>query len=870
MLGFTVPGLVSNLLPQYSNPESTGTPRWVIPTVAPANRQSRFDMQEELRLVASGFESSVSRLRSESAMSDRGIRPTNIAVALPFLLIEGIRFEGDRDAARAMSLGNAFATAHFLSQDGLLDGTTSARPRALGFCDRCLAEFVRLYGELLPRESDFWQHYDRFMDEYFSSLEWELSIHHGDGGVKAVGDDELDRTLLLLGRKMSPLKVTAAAVATLGGRPDLLPGMERLIEEYHAGYQLADDLVDLREDLEAHRPSATAWMLLRWSGRTELPEELSARGLMRMAVESGALKRVTGTMESCYARALSTAEELPCPELAEFLGTVLHDTAFGNARMTRRLSLEARAARTDQRSCSDPNAPEPHGSVARAIVAARELHTFDVAEKEFAFDPASGFFFEADAVARDTIRWLRRRAPEAERAVLELNHGAASIRTGISEVAGLAPDAKPRGDGGQAGPIEISIKSLALNVSNACNLSCTYCYLGAATASRRGNRNSEERLAGDTMSEDVAFRAVDVLMRESFGEPEVSIVFFGGEPLLATEMLRPVVRYARERAAEVGRQIHFHMTTNGTLLRSSTAKLLAELGIDCLVSMDGCEKDHDANRCFPNGEGSYAHIARNLAELPPDFDVGVRATITESSGALTALVEHLTGLGFSMVHLAPVSGTSMGKEFALRLCSEFEALAESERDALLNGSRPSVSSFTEPMALLAGGFRRSSPCGAGARYLSVATDGTLYLCHRFAGDSRFAVGHVAGGIDRGAITSLLRRLRAASSACRDCWARDLCGGPCYHDLETMPEESVGHDAVRCSVRKRIIELSMWLYAELPEEQRKRLRGRARRESRREGKVGDRPRVETSGKTTVREGGDGVEAHEAGERHQGGG
>ena len=133
----------------------------------------------------------------------------------------------------------------------------------------------------------------------------------------------------------------------------------------------------------------------------------------------------------------------------------------------------------------------------------------------------------------------------------------------------------------------------------------------------------------------------------------------------------------------------------------------------------------------------------------------------------------------------------------------------------------------------------------------ILADGTLYLCHRFAGDGHFAVGHVAGGIDREAITSLLGRLRAASSACLNCWARDLCGGPCHHDLETMPEESVGYDAVRCSVRRRIIELSMWLYAELPEELRRHLRGRSRGEAHREGKVEDRPRVKGSGEAMVR-------------------
>ncbi len=785
-------------------------------------------------------------------MPDKGIRSTNIAVTLPFLLIEGIRFEGDRNAARAMSLGNAFATAHFLSQDEFLDGTRGVDPRALGFCDSCLCEFVRLYTELFPRESEFWQHYERFMDEYFLSLEWELSIHDEDGGFGAVGDDELNRTLLLLGRKMSPLKVTAAAVATLGGRPDLLPAMERLIEEYHAGYQLADDLVDLGEDLAAGRPSATVWMLLRWSGCKELPRKLSARGLLRMAAESGALERVTGTMELCYSQARSTAENFPCPQLAEFLSTALRDATLGNARMTRRLSLEAQAVASSSGHGKTRNGQESPDLLTRAILAGYELHTFSVDGKAFAFDPASGFFFEADAVAADTISWLRRRALVTERAVLELNHGAVSVQSAISEVAGLAPGGKPWRSGKQVAEIKISIKSLALNVSNACNLSCSYCYLGAMAASDTGGGCRTENRTCETMSEEVAFRAIDLLIRESFGEPEISIIFFGGEPLLATDMLRPVVRYARERAAEVGRKIRFHMTTNGTLLTSITAELLAELGIDVMVSMDGCEKDHDANRRFRNGKGSYADIVHNLTELPPGFNVGVRATVTESSEPLTELVAHLAGLGFSTVHLAPVSGPSMSREFAERLCSEFEGLAEAERDLLLSGSRPSVSSFTEPIVLLARGSRRDSPCGAGARYLSVATDGTLYLCHRFAGDDRFAVGHVAGGIDRRAITSLLKKLRAASSACLDCWARDLCGGPCHHDLDTMPEEASGHDAVRCIVRRRIIELSMWLYAGLSEGQKRRLRGRARSGADDAAGVRDCPPGGADGEVSVRD------------------
>jgi uncharacterized protein len=301
-------------------------------------------------------------------------------------------------------------------------------------------------------------------------------------------------------------------------------------------------------------------------------------------------------------------------------------------------------------------------------------------------------------------------------------------------------------------------------------------------------------------------------------------------------------RYARDRAESLGAETSFHMTTNGTLLTPDVAAMLHELGVRVLVSVDGHEDYHDAHRPFPGGGGSYETINRNLRGLPEDMRPGARATVTEDSAPLADLVRHLANLGFRVVHLAPVSGAPMTRAFADRLIREYEDLAHAELAAMRAGRAPTAGCFVEPVLSLELGRERLVPCGAGARYVSVDHDGGLYLCHRFAGNARYGVGDVRSGFDRHAAGALLHSFSRRSSACGSCWAYGLCGGPCMHDVECGDGASVGPSAPRCRVTQRVLELSMWLYASLPEESRVKLTRAARADARPEMAVAGRERA----------------------------
>ena len=68
------------------------------------------------------------------------------------------------------------------------------------------------------------------------------------------------------------------------------------------------------------------------------------------------------------------------------------------------------------------------------------------------------------------------------------------------------------------------------------------------------------------MSEQTARESVDFMLRESGDNRMAHLTFFGGETLLNLPVLKFAIAYARQRAAEMGKEVDFSLTTNATLL----------------------------------------------------------------------------------------------------------------------------------------------------------------------------------------------------------------------------------------------------------------------------------------------------------------
>ena len=151
---------------------------------------------------------------------------------------------------------------------------------------------------------------------------------------------------------------------------------------------------------------------------------------------------------------------------------------------------------------------------------------------------------------------------------------------------------------------------MELILTDQCNLRCSYCF--------------EKDKNPHNMSDETAMASVDFLMEESGPTKNLTLLFFGGEPLLRFDLMQKVWEYATKRADALGKKINWDMTTNGTLVTEEKARWLRDHGVKYLLSMDGGKEDHDRYRKYANGRGSFDVIAKRPAhhEAFPAVDGG--------------------------------------------------------------------------------------------------------------------------------------------------------------------------------------------------------------------------------------------------------
>jgi len=361
------------------------------------------------------------------------------------------------------------------------------------------------------------------------------------------------------------------------------------------------------------------------------------------------------------------------------------------------------------------------------------------------------------------------------------------------------------------------LRLLTLHVCHDCNLRCRYCY------GEDGRFWSQP----EYMRGEVAKRAIDLLLESApQGSQNLNLVFMGGEPLLAFDLVRECVEYAESRADELGHKVGFSMTSNGTQFSPERIKWLNSHSVSVMVSMDGPPETQDALRCAPLGQSSTELLRPGLDHYLASRKgrVTVRATICAGHVPLVDLTRYFRDVGFGNVVLSPVTGTreqlgelSMSQRDLARYIEETKRLWRDIARRLLAGETQSeVASFIQRMDTLESRTpvpRPRRPCGAGYSSLAVAPAGEVYLCHRFVGEAQFACGNVYDGIDEQARFRLFSQCNPSnkSARCRGCTACGLCGGGCYHANWTATGDPGQRDLHHCRLTRSLAIESVRLY-----------------------------------------------------------
>lgn len=325
------------------------------------------------------------------------------------------------------------------------------------------------------------------------------------------------------------------------------------------------------------------------------------------------------------------------------------------------------------------------------------------------------------------------------------------------------------------------LRSISLNVAQACNMSCGYCYAD------QGHFGGKPSLMGNS----IARRSVERLLAEAPAESDLIIGFMGGEPFVNRPLIHDITVFAAEAARRSGHRIRFSVTTNATLLTQDDAALLTDYPFSVTVSLDGDASTNDRQRKLPGNDSAHARAEAGLKLLTQGKrprHLSVRATVSPLTGPLLPLLEHFFALGIDEAGFAPVVSAPKGfPAYTTDSFGEFSAemisCGEVARDSLLAGRRFPFSNFETALHEIHQGTHRPYPCGAGAGYMSVGSKGDYFACHRLVDDAGFRFGDIEAGFDDDKRGLHLAKMHVdRQEPCRSCWARYLCGGGCYHEV----------------------------------------------------------------------------------------
>lgn len=151
--------------------------------------------------------------------------------------------------------------------------------------------------------------------------------------------------------------------------------------------------------------------------------------------------------------------------------------------------------------------------------------------------------------------------------------------------------------------ISLNAKTLIIEITEQCNLRCTYCVFDEKS-------NIDRNHSSKSLSLDKALESVKKFSART-NQKDAYIVFYGGEPLMAFDTIKTIVCYAKS----INSNFKFSFTTNGYSLDKGHFPFLIENEFKITISLDGNKKIHDKYRITKNGNGTFDTIIKNIETL---------------------------------------------------------------------------------------------------------------------------------------------------------------------------------------------------------------------------------------------------------------
>ena len=311
-----------------------------------------------------------------------------------------------------------------------------------------------------------------------------------------------------------------------------------------------------------------------------------------------------------------------------------------------------------------------------------------------------------------------------------------------------------------------------VHLTHDCNLRCPYCFTGAKFA---------REMTIETAQKTAEF-VVDYAKQHD--QPAV-FSFFGGEPMMAWDMLVAMVLHAEQAAEAAGVTAIFRMNTNGLLIKPAHLQFFEEHELIFVLSIDGNKAMHDTERVTEGGAGSFDVLAAKLPSFL-EHNPGLTASIVVTPANVVHAADGIKFLfesGLRFLIVKPDITQPWSPENIAELERQYERVAEDYLARLRAGDDLYLNLFDDKWINHAKGLEGISiRCDVGTSQISIAPSGNIYPCVRWVKEEEDTVPRL-GDVWQGMLPEPLAAIRAESHApkqpCSSCSYNDgRCANEC--------------------------------------------------------------------------------------------
>jgi uncharacterized protein len=333
------------------------------------------------------------------------------------------------------------------------------------------------------------------------------------------------------------------------------------------------------------------------------------------------------------------------------------------------------------------------------------------------------------------------------------------------------------------------IGRLTMQVTNMCNLKCTYCY--------------EKNKKNKTLTE---IKALEIIEKVFTKYDVRNIMFFGGEPTLNLKIIEKICKGLNT----CDQRFKFGMISNLFFNESTLNHLISLIktyDLKLTVSIDGPQYLHDVNRKTKNNLGSFETVKKNyLALINNNIHPGIECTYTynhfSSNYSIIELIKFFEEeFANKNVHIAPDTNFhgNNPNDYDKLIRNYCEAIAF-VINAKANSNNISFSLADRILDSLIHKKEVEYFCPAIVSDIAVDINGDLYPCFIMYNELNNKIASLEN-LHSKALNNLIKINQKQSPRCNSCWIKKICFGCIKSDFNHLTQLP---KANHCRLMKSIV------------------------------------------------------------------